>query len=211
MELSFDIDKLCYDKNGLIPAVIQNSVTLKVLMAGYMNKEAVEKTISTGTVWFYSRSRNTLWNKGETSGNFLKTAKIAVDCDADCLLVYAIPLGPTCHTNNESCFYTDIYVNEENNTANLGMLEDLHKIIEDRKANPKEGSYTTYLFNKGIDKILKKVGEETSEVIIAAKNDCIDEIVYETSDLIYHTMVMLSDRGVNPSLILDELYKRFHK
>lgn len=211
MELNFDIDKLCYDKHGLIPAVVQNSVTLKVLMVGYMNKESVEKTISTGTVWFYSRSRNTLWNKGESSGNYLKTVKIAVDCDSDCLLLYAIPLGPTCHTNSESCFFTDIYINEENNSANLGMLEDLYKIIEDRKADPKEGSYTTYLFDKGIDKILKKVGEETSEVIIAAKNDSADEIVYETSDLIYHTMVMLSNRGVNPSLILDELYKRFHK
>lgn len=211
MELNFDIDKLCYDKNGLIPAVVQNSVTLKVLMVGYMSKESVEKTISSGSVWFYSRSRNALWNKGESSGNFLKTVKITVDCDSDCLLIYAIPLGPTCHTNNESCFFTDIYINEENNSASLSMLEDLYNIIEERKANSSEGSYTTYLFDKGIDKILKKIGEEASEVIIAAKNASIDEIVYETSDLLYHTMVMLSERGVRPNLILDELYKRFHK
>ena len=209
--MNFDIDSLKFDNSGLIPAVIQNSVTLKALMVGYMNREALEKTMSTGTVWFYSRSRQRLWNKGESSGNYLKTVKISADCDNDCLLVYASPLGPACHTNNESCFFTDIYINEENNTANLGMLEELYKIIEDRKANPKDGSYTNYLFDKGIDKILKKVGEESAEVIIAAKNDSVEEIVYETSDLIYHTLVMLSERGVNPCLVLNELRKRFHK
>ncbi len=209
--MDFDIDKLQFDQEGLIPAIIQNAITLKVLMMGYMNKEAISKTMTTGTVWFYSRSRKTLWNKGETSGNFLDTVKLTLDCDADCLLVHALPLGPTCHTNNESCFFTDVYFNDDNKATNLSILVELYKIIEDRKTHPIEGAYTNYLFDKGIDKILKKVGEEAAEVIIAAKNNAPDEIIYETSDLIYHTMVMLSDRGVKPNLILDELRKRFNK
>jgi phosphoribosyl-ATP pyrophosphohydrolase/phosphoribosyl-AMP cyclohydrolase len=209
--MDFDIDKLQFNEEGLIPAIIQNAITLKVLMMGFMNREAIYKTMTTNTVWFYSRSRKTLWNKGETSGNFLTTVQLTVDCDADCLLVHALPLGPTCHTNNESCFFTDIYFNNDTKTADLSMLVDLYNIIEDRKAHPKEGAYTNYLFEKGIDKILKKVGEEASEVIIAAKNNVPDEIIYETSDLVYHTLVMLSERGVKPYLILEELKKRFHK
>jgi phosphoribosyl-ATP pyrophosphohydrolase/phosphoribosyl-AMP cyclohydrolase len=209
--MNFNIDTLNLDEQGLIPAIIQNAVTLKILMMGYMNIEAINKTMNTGTVWFYSRSRQSLWNKGETSGNFLKTVKISVDCDSDCLLVQALPLGPTCHTNHESCFFTDIFQNQDNQTASLEMLIELYHVIQNRKANPKEGAYTTYLFDKGIDKILKKVGEEAAEVIIAAKNNNPEEIIYETSDLIYHTMVMLCDREVGPNLVLEELKKRFHK
>jgi len=209
--MNFNIDSLKFDKDGLIPAVIQNSITLKTLMLGYMNKEAVNKTIASGTVWFYSRSRQKLWNKGETSGNYLKTVKIFADCDCDCLLIYARPCGPVCHTNNESCFFRDIFTNEENDSADIGILSELYKIVENRKQSPQNGSYTAYLFDKGIDKILKKVGEETSEVIIAAKNNSVDEIVYEVSDLIYHITVMLSERGVAPELILNELNKRLNK
>ncbi len=198
-----------FDTNGLITAVVQHAVTLKVLMLGYMNREALEKTISTGTVWFYSRSRQTLWNKGETSGNFLNTVSIDIDCDKDALLIRALPLGPTCHTNNESCFFTSLYHQEDTDIASTEILAKLYRIISARQAQPKEGSYTTYLFEQGIDKILKKVGEEAAEVIIAAKNDAPDEITYEVADLIYHLVVMLKDRDVSPAAILKELEVRF--
>ncbi|MGI6349381.1 MAG: bifunctional phosphoribosyl-AMP cyclohydrolase/phosphoribosyl-ATP diphosphatase HisIE [Eubacteriales bacterium] len=208
--MDFDFQSLRYNHHGLLPAIVQDAFTLQVLMMGYMNAEALEKTMTTGTVWFYSRSRKTLWNKGETSGNYLKTVEVKADCDADCLLVKAIALGPTCHTNATSCFFNDLYVNEELSAAGYDILTSLYRRIADRKNNPKEGAYTTYLFEKGLDKILKKVGEESAEVIIAAKNTAPDEIVYETADLIYHLLVMLAEQDVDPRLILAELHKRYH-
>ena len=208
--MDFDFQSLRYNHHGLLPAIVQDAFTLQVLMMGYMNAEALEKTMTTGTVWFYARSRKTLWNKGETSGNYLKTVEVKADCDADCLLVKAIALGPTCHTNATSCFFNDLYVNEELSAAGYDILTSLYRRIADRKNNPKEGAYTTYLFEKGLDKILKKVGEESAEVIIAAKNTAPDEIVYETADLIYHLLVMLAEQDVDPRLILAELHKRYH-
>lgn len=209
--MDFNAEQLNYNHHGLLPAIVQDAATLQVLMMGYMNAEALEKTLTTGTVWFYSRSRQALWNKGETSGNFLKTVEVKADCDADCLLVKAVPLGPTCHTGSASCFFNDLYVNEEMDTAGYEVLTALHARIADRKSHPKEGAYTTYLFEKGIDKILKKVGEESAEVVIAAKNNAPDEIVYETSDLIYHLLVMLTEQGVDPQLVLRELKHRYGK
>ncbi len=207
--MDYDFQQLNYNHHGLLPAIVQDANTLQVLMMGYMNAEALEKTLSTKTVWFYSRSRQTLWNKGETSGNYLKTVSVHADCDHDCLLVQAVAMGPTCHTNNTSCFFHDMYVNDEMDVASFNILTALHERITDRKNNPKQGAYTTYLFEKGIDKILKKVGEENAEVIIAAKNNAPDEIVYETSDLIYHLLVMLTEQGVDPKLVLNELKKRY--
>ena len=198
--------KLKFDENGLIPAIVQNYKTGKVLMLGYMNQEAFDKTVETNRVWFYSRSRQCLWLKGETSNNFLDVMKIDIDCDSDALLIKANPQGPTCHTGNETCFYTEVKQNEDYFDSTI--IYDLYDVIRGRKENPIEGSYTNYLLDKGIDKILKKVGEENAETIIAAKNNDKDEIVYETSDLLYHLLVMLFDRGVEPELIMQSLCKR---
>lgn len=200
--------ELKFDQNGLIPAIVQNYKTGKVLMLGYMNRESFAKTLESGTVWFYSRSRKELWNKGETSGNFLQVMEITSDCDDDAILIKADPKGPTCHTGAESCFHHEIENGDKDTFFDSTILFDLFEVIEDRKANPVEGSYTNYLFEKGIDKILKKVGEESAETIIAAKNDSKEEITYETSDLFYHLLVMMSDRGVKPENILKALYDR---
>lgn len=202
-------EQLKFDEYTLLPAVVQNYKTGKVLMLGYMNKEAFEKTLETNQVWFYSRSRQKLWLKGETSGHYLQVVEILSDCDDDTILVKAKPIGPTCHTGEESCFFNQIKTNESTNFDNA-ILFTLYDIIEDRKQYPIEGSYTNYLFDKGIDKILKKVGEETAETIIAAKNDSKEEIIYETSDLIYHLLVMLSNQGVKPEEIFKTLEER-HK
>lgn len=152
--------------------------------------------------------RQTLWMKGETSGNVLNVSSISLDCDADTLLIKAEPLGPTCHTGNESCFFTQVHANDAIPPCDQEILFHLYKIIEGRKTNPVEGSYTNYLFEKGIDKILKKVGEESAETIIAAKNRSAEEVTYETSDLIYHLLVMLSEQGVRPEAILKTLAER---
>ncbi len=202
-----DIEQLRFDEQGLIPAIVQNYKSGKVLMLGYMNKEAYEKTLQTKKVVFYSRSRSCLWMKGETSGNFLHVIELLSDCDNDAILVKADPVGPTCHTGSESCFFNQAY-RDEGRSLDHTILFDLFSLIEDRKANPVEGSYTNYLFDKGIDKILKKVGEENAETIIAAKNNSKEEIIYETSDLFYHLLVMLSERGVRPEDILKTLCAR---
>ncbi len=202
-------EQLKFDEYTLLPAIVQNYKTGKILMLGYMNKESFEKTLETNQVWFYSRSRQKLWLKGETSKNYLQVVEILSDCDDDTILVKAKPVGPTCHTGEESCFFNQIKTNESTNFDNA-ILFKLYDIIEDRKKNPVEGSYTNYLFDKGIDKILKKVGEESAETIIAAKNDSREEIIYETSDLIYHLLVMLSDKNVAPEEIFKTLENR-HK
>ncbi|WP_207740727.1 bifunctional phosphoribosyl-AMP cyclohydrolase/phosphoribosyl-ATP diphosphatase HisIE [Alkalibacter mobilis] len=203
-----NIDSLKFDEKGLIPAIVQDAKTSEVLMMAYMNQESLEKTLETKTTWFYSRSRQKLWNKGETSGNVQNVVSIDYDCDEDTLLVKVDPTGPSCHTGNYSCFYRNL--SGEGNMADRNMLYKLYEIIMDRKKNPKEGSYTQYLFEKGVDKILKKVGEESAETIIAAKNDSKEELVYEASDLLYHLTVLLVECGVTMDDIMKELENR-HK
>ncbi|WHH58911.1 bifunctional phosphoribosyl-AMP cyclohydrolase/phosphoribosyl-ATP diphosphatase HisIE [Petroclostridium sp. X23] len=202
------VEQLKFDDKGLIPAIIQDHKTGNVLMMAYMNKESVEKTLETGKTVFWSRSRQKLWVKGETSGHYQYVKSISVDCDEDCLLIKVEQVGAACHTNEPSCFYREYKDGKlENASADsfdkAKVLQEVYDIIVDRVKNPKEGSYTNYLFEKGLDKMLKKVGEETAEVIIAAKNKAADEIRYEVSDLLYHLLVVLVERG----LTLDEIYK----
>ena len=203
------------DANGLVPAIVQNYRTGKVLMLGYMNEEAFNRTIETGKVCFYSRSRKTQWLKGETSGNFLNLKSMRLDCDNDTLLVKADPDGPTCHTGAESCFFKEIVT--EDDDSNAEILFELQDVIDERKETIKtlekmptkyEGSYTQYLLIEGTDKICKKIGEESAETIVAAKNDHKEEIINEASDLLYHLMVLLNDRDVRIEDILKNLNKR---
>lgn len=196
------MENIKFDEKGLIPAIIQDSTSGQVLMLAYMNEESYKKTLETGQTWFYSRSRNELWNKGATSGNTQNVKEVSYDCDGDTLLVKVEQKGPACHTGEKSCFFNR--VTEEKNMSLGEILGALDEILKDRKANPVEGSYTTYLYEKGVDKILKKVGEESAEVIIAAKNPERSELVYEASDLIYHLLVLLNERGIE----LDEITKQ---
>lgn len=199
------LSKITYDENGLIPAIVQDATSGKVLMLAYMNEEAFKKTIATNETWFYSRSRQELWNKGATSGNKQRVKSITLDCDQDALLITVEPLGPSCHTGEESCFFHP--VGKERNEARE-VIHQIVEIIEERHQNPVEGSYTTYLFNEGIDKVLKKVGEEASEVIIGAKNNDKDEIKWEIADLIYHTLVLMNMTDVSIADIKQVLYER---
>ncbi|MBR6579323.1 MAG: bifunctional phosphoribosyl-AMP cyclohydrolase/phosphoribosyl-ATP diphosphatase HisIE [Clostridia bacterium] len=202
----FDIKNLKYNSDGLIPAIITDAADGTVLMLGYMNVESLGITLEQKKVCFFSRSRQKLWLKGETSGNFLGVVSIKTDCDADTLLISAKPEGPTCHTGARSCFFEDIY--EDENAEQAFCLDDLMKLIEGRKTNPKEGSYTTYLFEKGIDKILKKVGEECTEVIIAGKGGDRAEAIFEIADLTYHVMVMMTEMGISIDEVRAELASR---
>jgi len=199
--------ELNYNNDGLIPAIAQHYVTGEVLMMAYMNPAAYEATVNTKKATFWSRSRGELWIKGATSGNFLDVVSIKTDCDNDCVLLLVDPKGPACHTGEISCFYNTVEDFPEEGIASK-VLDDVFNVILDRKQNPKEGSYTNYLFDKGIDKILKKVGEESAETIIAAKNDVKDEIKLEVADLCYHVMVMLVDRGLELKDIYEELKGR---
>ena len=197
--------------DGLIPAVIQNYKTMDILMVGYMNEESFNKTLEENVVCFFSRSRQKLWKKGENSGNVLTVKEIYLDCDKDTILVKADPAGPVCHTGEYSCFFNKIEdkeLKEIKTGETKHIFEEIYETIKGRDENPKEGSYTNYLLEKGIDKILKKVGEESAETIIAAKNRVKDEVVYETSDLIYHLSVMLYEQGVTWDDICEELRKR---
>ena len=201
---------LKYDEKGLIPAIIQDSSNNEVLMMAYMNEESLNKTLASGYTWFYSRSRQQLWMKGESSGNTQKVEQILYDCDEDTLLIKVKPAGPACHTGNYSCFYRDLQ-GEEIDTSipfQVNILQELYQIILSRQQEMPEGSYTSYLFREGIDKILKKVGEESAEVIIAAKNREKNEVVYETADLIYHLLVMMVEQGVGVKDVLAELRSR---
>jgi phosphoribosyl-ATP pyrophosphohydrolase/phosphoribosyl-AMP cyclohydrolase len=202
----FDIKNLKYNADGLIPAIITDAADGAVLMLGYMNEESLGITLEKKKVCFFSRSRQKLWLKGETSGNFLNVVSIKTDCDADTLLITAKPDGPTCHTGARSCFFEDIYEDEDAEEA--FCLDDLMKLIEGRKTDPKEGSYTTYLFEKGIDKILKKVGEECTEVIIAGKGGDRAEAIFEIADLTYHVMVMMTEMGISIDEVRAELASR---
>lgn len=200
-----DRENLKFDEKGLIPAVVQDYYTKEVLTLAYMNRESIEITEAEGYTCFYSRSRQELWRKGETSGNRQKVVSIKSDCDKDALVIEVIKDGPACHTGAESCFFNMEYVNPEETPFSY---EGLYRMIEGRKTEPKEGSYTTYLFDKGMDKILKKVGEESTEVIIAgAKNDK-EETVYEIADLAYHIMVMMVQQGIALKDVTAELAKR---
>lgn len=205
------LQNIKFNENGLIPAIIQDINTKEVLMMAYMNEEAFEKTLETKRTWFYSRSRKQLWNKGETSGNYQEVKEIWYDCDQDTLLVEVVPAGNACHTGAVSCFYRSIYKEEKRIETSKDIIQQLYQRIVDRKMNPKEGAYTTYLFNKGIDKILKKIGEEAAEVIIAAKNTDKSESVYEISDLLYHTLVLMVDKGISIEDIKGELFNRYSK
>ncbi|MBO4452405.1 MAG: bifunctional phosphoribosyl-AMP cyclohydrolase/phosphoribosyl-ATP diphosphatase HisIE [Clostridia bacterium] len=200
-----DINELKFDQNGLIPAIVTDAGSGKVLTLAYMNKESLGITIEKGLTCFYSRSRQQLWLKGETSGNYQHIVSITADCDKDALLVRVHPDGPACHTGTESCFTNTLIESEEDPGFSLSALEAL---IADRKINKKEGSYTTYLFEKGIDKILKKVGEESTEVIIAGKGGDKAETVYEIADLTYHVLVLMAETGISVDDIKAELAKR---
>ena len=203
--MMFDIDTLKFDDRGLIPAVVQDARTGRVLTLAYMNRESLGISMEKGLTCFWSRSRNELWLKGETSGNYQHIVSITADCDRDALVVKVIPDGPACHLGTESCFENPVWESEELHDFDLGMLM---KLIEGRKTNPQEGSYTTYLFDKGLDKILKKVGEECTEVIIAGKAEDKAETIYEISDLVYHVMVLMIEAGISLEDIRAELASR---
>lgn len=203
-------DNLKYDGNGLVPAIIQEEATGQVLMLAYMNKESLETTLRTGKTCFFSRSRQQLWTKGETSGNYQDVVSISYDCDTDALLVQVIQQGNACHTGTHSCFSNQAAAgfDEETQPGAKGIVDELYAVIQDRQKNRPEGSYTTYLFNEGQDKILKKVGEEATEVIIGSKNNSREEIQYEMADLMYHCLVLLVYHGMKPEEVLEELAKR---
>ena len=200
-----DIKKLKFDEKGLIPAIVVDADTKKVLTLAYMNEESLKISMEKGLSCFYSRSRNELWLKGETSGNYQHIVSITADCDYDALTVLVKKDGPACHTGTDSCFNDLVYESDEYSAFSLESLMDL---IKGRKTNKKEGSYTTYLFEKGIDKILKKVGEECTEVIIAGKADDKKETIYEIADLTYHVMVMMIEMGISLEDIHNELASR---
>ena len=197
--------KLKFDEKGLIPAIVQDHYTKQVLTLAYMNAETLSLTIAEGRTVFWSRSRQEIWRKGETSGNVQRVVSITADCDADALVVEVVKDGPACHTGAESCFFQPVYVSEE---LKQFTYEGLYELIKGRKTAPKEGSYTTYLFDKGLEKILKKVGEECTEVIIAGGKRDKEETVFEISDLCYHVLVLMVELGISVEDITRELEKR---
>ena len=200
-----DIEKLKFDENGLIPAVVVDSFSKKVLTVAYMNKESLKISMEKGLTCFYSRSRKELWLKGETSGNYQHIVSITADCDNDALTVVVEKDGPACHTGTDSCFTNPVYQSPERHQF---TMEGLYELLVGRKTEKPEGSYTTYLFEKGIDKILKKVGEECTEVIIAGKADDKKETIYEIADLAYHVMVLMVQMGISVEDIKKELASR---
>ena len=200
-----NIDDLKFDERGLIPAIVVDAESGKVLTLAYMNRESLKTSLEKELTCFFSRSRQELWLKGETSGNYQHIVSITADCDGDALLVLVNKDGPACHTGEESCFHNELFRSENNHAFDLDGLMEL---IRGRKGQPQEGSYTSYLFNKGLDKILKKVGEECTEVIIAAKGEDRAETIYEVADLTYHVMVMLIEMGISLEDIRRELASR---
>lgn len=202
---SIDISNVKFDEKGLVPCVVQDYYTKQVLMLAYMNRESLIKTMETGLATFYSRSRQELWTKGATSGNLQHVVELRLDCDGDAIVAEVKKDGPACHTGNESCFYRDLFVG---NDMKPFSIEGLYEMIKGRKTNPKEGSYTTYLFNRGIDKILKKVGEECTEVIIEGKAGNRQAAIYELADLYYHALVMMVEMDILPKDVFEELANR---
>ena len=195
-----------FDEKGLITAVVQDAQSKEVLTVAYMNEQSLAKTIETGETWFFSRSRNELWHKGATSGNTQKVVSIKTDCDQDALVVEVIPAGPACHNGTTSCFTETIVQNEE--VGSVGIIPQLVEVIRQREIDMPEGAYTTYLFEKGIDKICKKVGEEATEVVIGAKNRDAEEVKWEAADLMYHLLVLLQEQKVSAYDVLGVLQKR---
>lgn len=227
--MDFKIDELKFDEYGLLPAIVQDATTREVLTLAYANAESLKRTLETNETWFWSRSRKELWHKGETSGNTQRVVAIFLDCDQDALMLLVEPAGPACHTGERTCFHNTIetasvsvltsQVPGPAGTAEMradaavpedlgGLLDQLYALIESRRQQRPNGSYTTYLFNEGLDKILKKLGEEATETIIAAKNPESAPLVAETADLLYHLLVMLVERGVNLNEIRLELTRR---
>ncbi|OLS37892.1 bifunctional phosphoribosyl-AMP cyclohydrolase/phosphoribosyl-ATP diphosphatase HisIE [Bacillus sp. MRMR6] len=197
-----------FDEKGLVPAIIQDAETKEVLTLAYMNEESLEKTLETGETWFYSRSRQELWHKGATSGNTQSVVSMKYDCDQDAILVLVEPKGPACHTGAVSCFSQEVVERRAGTLADYQILQTLEQVILQREVERPEGAYTTYLFEKGVDKILKKVGEEAAEVIIAAKNRDTEELRWEAADLLYHLQVLLVEQGLPFSVILKTLEER---
>lgn len=204
-----NLEELKFDENGLIPAVVQDARTHRVLTLAYMNRESLAVTLREGRTCFYSRSRRTLWRKGETSGNVQRVVRVTADCDGDALLVEVEPAGPACHTGEESCFFRPLEGAPDGGAAQARFsLDGLYGLLLGRKAERPAGSYTTYLFDKGREKILKKVGEECTEVIIGAMKDSREETVFEVADLTYHVLVLLAEMGVTPDEVRAELARR---
>ena len=208
-----NLEKVKFDEKGLIPAIVQDATTKEVLTLAYMNRTSLEKSIESKETWFYSRSRQELWHKGATSGNTQSIVEMKLDCDRDAIVVLVNPAGPACHTGAISCFSEsilkeEITVKNEASLSDYQILMDLEQIIDQREKERPEGAYTTYLFEEGVDKILKKVGEEASEVIIAAKNRDQEELKWEASDLLYHLFVLLREQGLPFKEILNVLQER---
>lgn len=213
-------DAIRWDSAGLVPAIVQDAASREVLMLAYMNRESLMKTLETGETWFWSRSRQSLWHKGATSGHVQKVRRLRYDCDADTLLIEADQTGAACHTGETSCFYREVAdekgrnlfaMENQQNGDPKAILDKLEALIAERDEKRPEGAYTTYLFEHGVDKILKKVGEEASEVIIAAKNRSRDELRYEAADLLYHLLVLLREQGMKLDEVLEELASRHLK
>lgn len=209
LEANISWEEFKKNSDGMVPVIVQDYKTDAVLMLAYMNKEAYEKTLSTGKMTYWSRSRDELWVKGDTSGHYQYVKSLTADCDKDTILAKVSQIGAACHTGSYSCFFNSIMEKEDAKTSNpLKVFEDVFAVIQDRKVNPKEGSYTNYLFDKGIDKILKKLGEEATEIVIAAKNPNPNEIKYEISDFLYHMMVLMAEKGIIWEEIIEDLAKR---
>lgn len=198
--MNIDFDKM----NGLVPAIVQDALSGKILMQGFMNEEAFAKTQETGMVTFFSRSKNRLWTKGETSGNFMELVSLAIDCDGDSILVKANPRGPVCHTGADTCFF-------ETNSSKTGFIDQLRTIIKDRKNNPSDKSYTASLFAKGINKVAQKVGEEAVEIVIEAKDDNKELFLGEAADLLFHYLVLLEAKGYELDEVMEVLIQRHKK
>jgi len=203
--MTVELNKLKFDERGLIPAIVQHVRTREVLTLAYMNAESLARTVETKETWFWSRSRNKLWHKGETSGNTQRVVELLPDCDGDAIVVLVDPAGPACHTGAQSCFETSRSYKQTNSDQ---LLDRLYGIVKERNEQRPEGSYTTYLFNEGLDKILKKFGEESTETIVAAKNDEDERLVAEVADLVYHLIVLLVARGISLDQIREELARR---
>ena len=207
-ESAMSFDQFKKNSDGMIPVVVQDYKTDKVLMVAYMNEEAFNLTIKTGKMTYFSRSRNEIWVKGVTSGHFQCVKELSMDCDLDTMLAKVYQVGVPCHTGADTCFFNTLVKKEYDESNPMRVFEDVYNVILDRKKNPKEGSYTNYLFDKGIDKILKKVGEEATEIVIAAKNPDPQEVKYEISDFLYHVMVLMAEKGVSWKEITKELSRR---
>ena len=207
-ESAMSFDQFKKNSDGMIPVVVQDYKTDKVLMVAYMNEEAFNLTIKTGKMTYFSRSRNEIWVKGVTSGHFQYVKELSMDCDLDTMLAKVYQVGVPCHTGADTCFFNTLVKKEYDESNPMRVFEDVYNVILDRKKNPKEGSYTNYLFDKGIDKILKKVGEEATEIVIAAKNTDPQEVKYEISDFLYHMMVLMAEKGVSWKEITKELSRR---